>query len=730
MESVCSCPVSLYPWAKNSIYEHSVVGLNQQILDFISWISPTCEERKMRDDVSQRIKEIVSELWSTAKVEIVGSTRTNLFLPTSDIDIAIFGVHSVNYNDPNGTPQPLGTPSIVECLYKLARNLEKIAYKDSVQVFNTAKVPIVKFRDAKSGIEVDISFGIRSGIENAEVVLEYLNLFPAVRPLTLVTKYFLKQKFLNNSWSGGIGSYTLIILIISYLQLHTTAEERESPDDNILRFLLGFFRLYGLEFDYSNSVISILNGGAYLSKTDKKWKLDKHPDFLAVEDPHNLENDLGRSTFKINAVKEWFYLAFHLLNIESHPIPNKDVTSTPQPPIQPQPQAESQAEPQPESQPNSPSAIGYRADLKLSYMIWVNTNIQFWRKKIKDIYGPEEVLSTPTCPVHKNSPYDQIIISDDYFYYDPVRYSAFVSLNTQDLAQSGARLPHISHNNTNSRNIVNSNAPHRVINNNTNSAQPGDASGSHQSDAANSRSHNYSSPHQKFHPPPKNFPPHNAGHHAHSNRNSNNNKLPNSNAKNHAPHPKISSSAPEPTSGADSAKSKQQQPRASTNAPSPALSRSAESSSDSNKSTANNRGSGNAPHGHSNSHVKNNTNSNRSAHSNNNNGPSSSGQNKNGRNSGKEKGGSKRHDREKSGGRQDRERKAKPAPEQPVPKPEVTHKLVASDFPMLGSVMLPKPCESLTAPNAMPSTPSPEPSPDTKRSSDGVDSTTPGLDVL
>jgi hypothetical protein len=41
MEGGCSCPVSLYPWAKKSIYEHSVVGLNQQILDFICWISPT-----------------------------------------------------------------------------------------------------------------------------------------------------------------------------------------------------------------------------------------------------------------------------------------------------------------------------------------------------------------------------------------------------------------------------------------------------------------------------------------------------------------------------------------------------------------------------------------------------------------------------------------------------------------------------------------------------------------
>jgi hypothetical protein len=36
----------------------------------------------MREDVSHRIKEIVLEIWPTAKVEIVGSTRTNLFLPT------------------------------------------------------------------------------------------------------------------------------------------------------------------------------------------------------------------------------------------------------------------------------------------------------------------------------------------------------------------------------------------------------------------------------------------------------------------------------------------------------------------------------------------------------------------------------------------------------------------------------------------------------------------------
>jgi hypothetical protein len=98
--------------------------------------------------------------------------------------MAIFGVHSLDYegketNIPlsgdTSTKQIMSdTPSLIECLYKLARNLEKIAFKDSVQVFNTAKVPIVKMRDAKSGVEVDISFGVSSGKENAKVVIGIL----------------------------------------------------------------------------------------------------------------------------------------------------------------------------------------------------------------------------------------------------------------------------------------------------------------------------------------------------------------------------------------------------------------------------------------------------------------------------------------------------------------------------------------------------------------------------
>lgn len=46
MESVC-CVLGnvfvndVYPWAKKPFYEPSLLGLNEQIQDFIEWIAPT-----------------------------------------------------------------------------------------------------------------------------------------------------------------------------------------------------------------------------------------------------------------------------------------------------------------------------------------------------------------------------------------------------------------------------------------------------------------------------------------------------------------------------------------------------------------------------------------------------------------------------------------------------------------------------------------------------------------
>lgn len=54
-------------------------------------MSPTDAEHKLRSEVVARIKAIIVSKWPDAQVEIFGSYRTGLYLPTSDIDIVVIG---------------------------------------------------------------------------------------------------------------------------------------------------------------------------------------------------------------------------------------------------------------------------------------------------------------------------------------------------------------------------------------------------------------------------------------------------------------------------------------------------------------------------------------------------------------------------------------------------------------------------------------------------------------
>lgn len=53
---------------------------------------------------------------------------------------------------------------------------------------------------------------------------------PPLRPLCLVLKIFLQQRELNEVFTGGIGSYALLAMIMAHLQLHaswTTGRDNE-----------------------------------------------------------------------------------------------------------------------------------------------------------------------------------------------------------------------------------------------------------------------------------------------------------------------------------------------------------------------------------------------------------------------------------------------------------------------------------------------------------------------
>ena len=71
-------------------------------------------------------------------------------------------------------------------------------------------------------------------------------------------------------YTGGLSSYALILMVVSFLQLHPRGEKAGSEKANLGVLLIEFFELYGRHFNYCNTAIKIIDGGAYVSKDEVK----------------------------------------------------------------------------------------------------------------------------------------------------------------------------------------------------------------------------------------------------------------------------------------------------------------------------------------------------------------------------------------------------------------------------------------------------------------------------
>ena len=109
-----------------------------------------------------------------------------------------------------------------------------LAERRRVQVI-AARVPIVKFNSVHgkqnvtydqsnqffnaAGIAIDISLNQTTGLTAIAVIKKHLEYFPALRPLILIVKSYLNQRGMNEVYKGGLGSYSIICIVISFLQV-------------------------------------------------------------------------------------------------------------------------------------------------------------------------------------------------------------------------------------------------------------------------------------------------------------------------------------------------------------------------------------------------------------------------------------------------------------------------------------------------------------------------------
>lgn len=311
LEQRTSCPptdesaYSCTPW-KMKQYSCDPTGLHDEVNDFYEYMKPRPSEIRMRMDVLSRVMNVILYRYPSAQIEPFGSFTTGLFLPTSDLDLVVFC-----------SPQP--------SLHALEDDFKAydIPAEDSMKVLDKLSVPVIRYTDKATGVKVDISFNHLTGFDSVSVTTQFMQTYQFLPKLVLLLKQFLVQRDLNEIYKGGVSSYCLILLLVSFLQHHPRYAGTDFSSANLGELLIEFLELYGGRFNYLKTGICVLNGGRYIAKEEIQTQ-----DFLYIVDPARPTDNAGKNCFGMWSVKQAFEVAYKRLSSavlsRENPVPKRE----------------------------------------------------------------------------------------------------------------------------------------------------------------------------------------------------------------------------------------------------------------------------------------------------------------------------------------------------------------------------------------------------------------------
>ncbi|KAK9325672.1 hypothetical protein V1517DRAFT_284849 [Lipomyces orientalis] len=294
------------PWTVGHDYSHEpevTTWLHKEVQDFIDFVSPDDEQVERRASTVDRVQKCVKSLWNDATVCVFGSYATNLYLPDSDIDIVIIS-DSGHYDNRSS-------------LYQLANALKSAKVAVNVEVIAKARVPIIKYRDRISTVNVDISFERYGGVVAANTILHWVAERPGLRELVMVIKYFLAKRDLNSVPNGGLGGFAVVCMVLSFFQMHPKIASGEIvPEENLGVLLIQFLELYGKNFNYDVVGISVTGNGAYFDKNRDRVLENRNRYSLAIRDPNDPTNNISRGTYNLRNIRRAFGGAYDILTTQ------------------------------------------------------------------------------------------------------------------------------------------------------------------------------------------------------------------------------------------------------------------------------------------------------------------------------------------------------------------------------------------------------------------------------
>jgi len=277
--------------------------LQKDLLDYQIYVQEQIlKKNSLVEDLLLKVNILINEISHDFEVKLDGSYANNLSLPWSNIDIILI----------NKNPQNRVDIVFIQKLFINMKNKDWIkkynAYEDTIKKI----YPIIKILtvDKYSNINIDITFQddfiyIQNKIN---LINKFLNENAVLKPLILALKTILKNANLNNPNSGGLSSYGLILMIVSYIQNQKENNIFSENDEDFLgKIFYGFLQHYGLSFDFNKYVIL-----TYPNNLDNGNNINfgQNNHELIIIDPLDKNNNVAKNTKQFMNLKMAFMIAF------------------------------------------------------------------------------------------------------------------------------------------------------------------------------------------------------------------------------------------------------------------------------------------------------------------------------------------------------------------------------------------------------------------------------------
>lgn len=297
------------PWAVPRAQRASLKDgrdvLALEINRFAEWIEPTPTEKAARSAVAQELQSFIDAVLTKGKTghELIGSEKTGLALPISDVDLRIFD----NAEGHTGHRMDSRMKRLVNAMERSSRYI--------TVVFRKGRFPIITCQHRESGIDIQI-VATTSTAAQAAVTAQYLEEIPDLRKAFFVIRTFFSMRGLGDTFSGGIGSYGVLIMLAAALGHGRHVNNGNLSGGHALGRFLSFYDCldttkYGVAvrpFPYTlfpkhtptedpspspeDQDKSILAGQRTICE-----RAALVPWLLCLQDPANPYNDLGRNIF-------------------------------------------------------------------------------------------------------------------------------------------------------------------------------------------------------------------------------------------------------------------------------------------------------------------------------------------------------------------------------------------------------------------------------------------------